>query len=138
LLSHWRIRFQGGPPAPRRLGVSRRTPAPLAAAADVTIDLRSPPTRAMAEFSPQSDHRAWASAGATVPLRVLLPHERTYAATAQLAVLLSTALGGNPTRLTVKLPPTDLEGAHAKLSELAREWNAKANEVAAWAAAAAR
>ena len=137
LLTHWRIGFKARPAAPPRLGVSRTTPAPVTAA-DVTIDLTSPPTRATAGFSALSDHRAWANAGAPFPLRVLLPHQRAYATVAQLAVLLSPAPGGDPTRLTVKLPPTDLEGAHATLAELAREWNADADEIARWAAAAAR
>jgi hypothetical protein len=138
LLTHWGIRFEGQPAAPRRLGVSRRTPAPVAAAAGVTIDLTGPPTRATAGFSSLSDHRAWASAGAPFQLTVQLPRDRAYVAVAQLAVLLSPALGGNPSRLTVKLPSTDLEGAHATLAELASEWNADATEVERWAAAAAR
>ncbi len=138
LLTHWRIRFEGRPPAPGRFRLSRTTPAPVAAGADVTIDLTSPPTRATAGFSPLSDHRAWASAGAPFQATVQLPRGRAYVAVAQLAVLLSPVQGGNPTRLTVKLPSTDLEGARTTLAELAREWNADADEVAQWAAGAAR
>jgi hypothetical protein len=104
----------------------------------VTIDLTSPPTRANAGFSAASDHRAWERAGAPFELTVRLPHGRTYAATARLAVMRSTTPGSDPTRLSVKLPTTDLAGAKAALLALAREWHADADETEQWAAAAAR
>ena len=138
LLTHWRIRFQPQPPARPRLGVSRTTPAPVPGAAEVTIDLTSPPTRATAGFSPDSDHRAWASAAGSFALTVLLPGAGAYATVARLAVLVSSAPSRNPSRLTVKLPATDLEGAHETLAELARRWNLEEAAVARWAAAAAR
>lgn len=138
LLTHWRIRFESPPPSQRRFAASPTTPAPVAAAADVAIDLTSPPTRATAGFSPTSDHRAWASAAGSFPLTVLLPDGRGYATVARLAVLLGSAPGGNPDRLTVKLPTTDLEGAHETLAELARRWTIDEAPVARWAARAAR
>ena len=123
-LTHWRVGF--AEPTARKAGV------------DVVIDLTSRPTRGSARFSPSSDHRAWASARASFPVTVQLPRRRTFTADAVLAVLLTATPGGDPTRLTVKLPATDLEGAHATLAKLAREWNADAAEIAQWAAAAAR
>jgi hypothetical protein len=138
LLTHWRIRFDGGRTAAPRLGLNRTTPAALAARAEVTIDLTSPPMRATARFPATSDHHAWTRGGAPFPLTVLLPHNRAYSTVAQLAVLLSPTPGGNPSRLTIKLPATNLQSTQASLAQLTREWSADTNEVARWAAAAAR
>jgi hypothetical protein len=50
---------------------------------------------------------------------------------------LSAERGGNPTRLTVKLPATDLEGARQILAELTPRWQFEQAEIDAWAARAA-
>jgi hypothetical protein len=138
LVTHWRLGFERRLTVAHTLGVLRTTPAAVPAGAEVTIDLTSPPTRASVEIPPSSDHRAWASAGGDFALTVLLPGGRAYSAVARLAVALSTVRGGEPTRLTIKLPPADLDGASATLTELARQWNADVDAVAQWAAAAAR
>ncbi len=85
-----------------------------------------------------SDYRAWATANDSFPLTVDLPGGRSFNTQAQLAVLLCPRPTLNPTRLTVKLPPTDLEGAQSTLAELAREWQVDAAEITQWAAAASR
>jgi hypothetical protein len=126
LLTGWRIRFQRRPPAPRRLGVSAAV-----ITAEVTIDLRSPPTRSAAGT------QTWASTATPFPLRVLLPRERTFTTAARLVVLVGAPGDDDTSRLTVKLPSTDLAGARATLDELSQAWNADADEMALWAAAAA-
>jgi hypothetical protein len=137
LLTNWRIRLESRAAAHRQLDVRRTRSAPIAPA-EVTIDLTSPPTRANAGFSADSDHRAWERTAAPFELTVRLPHSRTYAATARLAVLRSTAPGSDPTRLSVKLPTTELAGAKAALLTLAHEWHADTDEIEHWAAAARR
>ena len=80
----------------------------------MTIDLTERPTRDSANLDPLSDHRAWGSGFGTFPLTVELPRGRNYTTSVQLAVLLSPARGADPTRLTVKLPPTDLQDAQSR------------------------
>jgi hypothetical protein len=130
-LLRWRIRLRLL--VPRRLGVGRTV-----ITAEVTIDLTSPPTRALADLPADSDNLTWASTATPFPLKVLLPRGLAYTTVARLAVLASSTRGGNPDRLTVKLPSADLEGARTTLDELAETWHADAEEVARWAAAAAQ
>jgi hypothetical protein len=106
----------------RRLGVKG-----TAISHEVAIDLTLPP---------RGDTRTWASTATPFPLKVLLPHGRTYTTQARLVVLTSSATGGDPDRLLVKLPSTDLGGARRTLDELARTWHASSGEIAAWGAAA--
>ncbi len=137
LATRWRVRFEARRPGARRLGLSRTAPAPLPAAGEVTVDLTRPPTRASAGFAPGDDHRAWTGAAhRAFRVTVLLPGSRAYVALATLAALVSPEPGGEPARLTVKLPPTDLAGARRTLEDLAREWSLDAAEVTRWAAAA--
>jgi hypothetical protein len=59
-----------------------------------------------------------------------------FSADAVLAVLSSAEPGGNPTRLTVKLPATNLQGARRTLARLAIQWQLNQADIAAWAARA--
>ena len=70
-------------------------------------------------------------------LSVRLPNGRAFSTEAVLAVLLRPAPDQKPTRLTVKLPATDLEGALRTLAELTPDWQLDETEVAAWATRAA-
>jgi hypothetical protein len=119
-LLRWRLRHGRVRP---RLGVKETVMTD-----EVAIDLTSPP---------HGDTRTWASTATPFPLEVLLAEGRTYTTQARLVVLTSSAPGGDPDRLLVKLPSTDLGGARRTLEELARTWHADGDEVAAWADAAA-
>jgi hypothetical protein len=70
-------------------------------------------------------------------IRVLLPDERTFTSETILAVLLSSEPDANPTRLIVKLPATDHEGARATLEHFASSWALDKDEIALWAVRAA-
>jgi hypothetical protein len=107
-------------------------------AVEVTIDLTSPPTRASAGLPADGDTRTWASTATPFPLKVLLPQGRIFTTSARLVVLAGSTPEGDPERLSVKLPSTDLGGARRTLDELARTWHADRDEVARWAAAAAQ
>jgi hypothetical protein len=120
-LLRWRLRHGR---VRRRLGVKGTV-----IAEEVAIDLTTPP---------RGDTRTWASTATPFPLKVLLPQGRTFATQARLVVLTGSARGGDPDRLLVKLPSTDLGGARRTLDELARSWHADSDEVAAWADAAAK
>jgi hypothetical protein len=122
-LLRWRIRLRRER-VPRRLGVKATVITD-----EVAIDLMIPP---------RGDSRTWASTATPFPLKVLLPQGRTYTTQARLVVLTSSAPGGDPDRLLVKLPSADLRGARRTLDELARPWRADKDEVARWAEAAAR
>jgi hypothetical protein len=126
LLTHWRLAFEA---APATL---------VGAGEEVTIDLTTPPTRADAGLAAASDSRVWTNPQHR-PFRmsVSLPGRRGFSTEAVLAVLLSPEPDANPTRLTVKLPAADLEGARRTLAELAPEWQIDEAELAAWAARAA-
>ena len=121
-LLRFRIRFRRR--LRRRLGVKA-----MVIADEVAIDLTIPP---------RGDTRTWASTATPFPLKVLLPQGRTCTTQARLVVLTSSAPGGDPDRLLVKLPSTDLTGARRTLDELAQTWHADEDEVARWAEAAAR
>jgi hypothetical protein len=135
-LTHWQIRFDEEPHAPRWPRLARNANPPNTIAGEVTIDLSTPPTRASANLPPLSEHRVWGTGFNTFPLSVNLPGGRRYAASAQLAVLLSPARTANPTRLTIKLPPGDLQEAQSTLATLAHDWAADTAEIAQWGAAA--
>jgi hypothetical protein len=121
-----------------RLALVAAPATPVAAGEEVTIDLTTPPKRANAGLADESDSRVWTNLQRR-PFRVsvLLPGGRTFSTEAVLAVLLSPEPDGNPTRLTVKLPATDLDGALSKLAKLALEWQLDEAEITAWAARAA-
>jgi hypothetical protein len=126
LLTHWRVSLE------------RAAAKIVAAGADVTIDLTAAPTREDAGFAPTGDSRIWTNLQRR-PFRVsiALPGERRFLTEAVLVVLFSPEPGGNPSRLTVKLPPTDLEGARRTLAQLAADSQLAGAEITAWAARAA-
>lgn len=126
LLTHWRLAVEA---APDTL---------VAASTNVAVDLTTPPSRAAAGLEGASDSRVWTNLQRQ-PFRVTvsLPGARTFSTEAVLAVLFSAEPGGNPTRLTLKLPATGLDGARRTLGELARGWQLNESEVGLWAARAA-
>ena len=126
LLTHW------------RLALEQPSAAVAAAGEEVPVNLTRPPTRAEAELAAGSDSRAWTNARRQPFLvSVALPGGRSFVTRAVLAVLLSPAPDADPTRLTVKLPATDLEGVRRTLARLAPDWQLDEAEIAAWAARAA-
>jgi hypothetical protein len=125
-VTRWRLAFEA----------ASRTPS--ASRAAVSIDLTAPPTRTAAGFGDSGDTRSWTNLERRpFHVSVSLPDGSTFATEAVLAVLFSPQPGGNPTRLTVKLPETDLDGAGRTLATLGPEWQLDEAEVAAWAARAA-
>jgi hypothetical protein len=127
LLTHWGLTLKAA------------TATGVAAGEEVTVDLTTPPTRAGAGLAAPSDTAVWSNPQRR-PFRVSvsLPGGRAFSTEAVLAVLSSSEPDGNPTRLTVKLPATDLEGAGRTLAGLPHEWQLDEAEVAAWAARAAK
>jgi hypothetical protein len=122
LLTHWNLVLEGVPAAAVVTG------------GDVTIDLTSRPTRGDANLADGSDSRIW-TIPPSRPLRVsvLLPGRRTFSTEAELVALLCSDLGQNPSRLTVKLPESDLDGVRRTLARLASQWQLDEGEIAAWA-----
>jgi hypothetical protein len=125
LLTHW--------------GVVVTAPATrFAGGEDVTIDLTTPRTSAGAGLGAAGESDIWTNLERR-PFRVSvrLPDGRAFSTEAVLAVLLRPAPDQNPTRLTVKLPATDLEGALRTLAELTPDWQLDETEIAAWETRAA-
>ena len=121
-----------------RLGLEATPQAAVVAGENVTLDLKTRMARPDAGFADGADGRIWGNPGRRpFHLSVSLPGGRAFSTDAVLAVLSSPEPGGNPTRLTVKLPATDLAGARRTLEEFAPEWQLDEAEIAAWAARAA-
>jgi len=136
-LTHWEPKLRAAPFWPLTLS-ARPAWRSLQAGATV-IDLRSAPSRPAADFPVGADSRIWMNPRRTpFDLTVQLPQKREYHARAELAVMLSSARGGDPDRLTVQLPPESLDATARRLSDYAREWGFPPNAVAAWRAQAAR
>jgi hypothetical protein len=126
LLTHWRLQTEGA------------TARPVAAGEDVEIDLTAPPSRDGVGMPEATSDRVWANPHRhAFRITVLLPGGRAFRSDATLAVLLSPELDANPTRLIVKRPATDLEGARATLADLAPEWGLDTGEIDRWTARAA-
>jgi hypothetical protein len=125
LLTHW------------RLGIEAAI-VPVATGDEVEIDLTAPPSRDAVGMAAASSDRVWAQQHRQpFQLNVLLPDGRAFRSETTLAVLLSPDPDANPTRLIVKLPATDLEGARAPLDQLASSWGLDKDEIALWADRAA-
>ena len=125
LITHWDLVLEGVPATPVVMGE------------DVTIDLTSRPTRADAGLAEASDSRIWTiSPSRPFRVSVLPPGRRTFSTEAVLVALLSSGLGGDPNRLTVKLPVSDLDGVRGTLADLASQWQLDEVDIAAWAARA--
>jgi hypothetical protein len=133
LVTQWKVTLERRHPTPGRLAIARTSPA-KAGPLPVEIDLRHPPTRATAGLSAESDNRIWTRPrSATFSVTVLLPQGRSLATDVSSAVLMSTTPGGDPSDLSLKLPPMDIEGAQSALVALAREWGADEHLVNDWA-----
>jgi hypothetical protein len=126
LLTHW------------RLGIEAASASPLAAGEEVEIDLTAPPSRDAVAMAAASSDRIWAQPHRQpFHVTVLLPNGRVFRSETTLAVLLSPDPAANPTRLIVKLPARDLEGARAILEQLASSWGLDKEEIALWVERAA-
>jgi hypothetical protein len=134
-LTHWEPELRAAPFWPLMLS-ARAAWRPLQVGATV-IDIRSAPSRQAADFPVGADSRIWMNPRRTpFDLTVQLPYGREYHAQAELAVILSSARGGNPDRLTVQLPPESLDATARRLGDYTREWGFPPNAVAAWRAEA--
>jgi hypothetical protein len=71
-------------------------------------------------------------ARAPFDLTIALPGGRVYHARAEMAVMLSSARAGDPDRLTVQLPPANLETAARLIGEDAAQWGLPATAPEAW------
>jgi hypothetical protein len=126
LVTHW------------RLGIIDAIASPAAAGEEVEIDLTAPPSRDAVGIAEASHARVWANPKRQpFQLTVTLADGRAFRSVAALAVLQSPDPDVNPTRLIVKLPATDLEGARATLDQFGSSWGLDKDEVALWADRAA-
>jgi hypothetical protein len=136
-LTHWELKLLAAPSWPLTPS-ARAARRPLQAGATV-IDLTSAPSRQSADFPVDADSRVWMNPRRSpFDLRVALPQGPEYHARAELAVMLSSASGGNPDRLTVQLPPASLDATAKLIGDYAREWGFLPDAVADWRAGAAR
>jgi hypothetical protein len=121
LLTHW------------RLAIDVPITSPVAAGEEVEIDLTAPPSRDAVAMAEASSDRIWAQPHRQ-PFQVtlILPGGRAFRSESTLTVLLSPDPEANPTRLIVKTPATDLEGARATLDHLAPTWGLDKDEIALW------
>jgi hypothetical protein len=95
---------------------------------DAVVDLRTAPT----------EGRIWGDLQRRpFTISVLLPGQRTFSTDTVLAVLLGAAADGAPSRLSIKLPPSDLTDAKRRLERFAQQWQMDESEIAAWAQRAA-
>jgi hypothetical protein len=118
---------------PRTVGVRSTKPVSATETGSTEIDLGSPPTRETAGLPGGSDSRVWMNANRRpFDLTVLLPDGRAYRAPAALAILRSSAPGGEPDRLTVQLPPAGLDVTERLLTEYATAWGFPIDAVAGW------
>jgi len=112
---HWRLGIE-----PARAAVS--------GSMDAVVDLRTTPT----------ESRTWGDLQRQLfKISVLLPGRRTLSTDTVLAVLLGAAADDPPSRLSIKLPSSDLADAKRRLERFALEWQLDASEIAAWAQRAA-
>ena len=112
---HWRLGIE-----PARAAVS--------GSRDAVVDLRTTPT----------ESRTWGDLQRQLfKISVLLPGRRTLSTDTVLAVLLGAAADDPPSRLSIKLPSSDLADAKRRLERFALEWQLDASEIAAWAQRAA-
>ncbi|HEX8157789.1 MAG TPA: hypothetical protein VF526_10435, partial [Solirubrobacteraceae bacterium] len=125
----WRLTFSSKPPSPSPVMRGGRRAARCEPAGAV-VGLTSAPTRDAANGS---DSRIWMD-----PLRrpfdltVELPAGRTFRARAEKTAMLARARGGDPTRLTIQLPPGDAETTQQLIEGYAVEWGFPSDAVAGW------
>jgi hypothetical protein len=103
------------------------------------IDLTKPLTRESVGFATGTGSKVGMNRNrAPFHFTVTLPGERKYHAQADMAAVLSSRRDGDPDRLTVRLPPVDLEAATRLIGDYATQWGFSADEVEAWHASAVR
>lgn len=138
-ITRWEVEVGAVGARPRVLAVRSARPVLAAETEGEAIDLTSPPTRKSAGFAEDSDSRVWMRADRRpFDVTVALPDGRDYFARAEMAVMLSSAPGGDPDRLMVQLPLTDLDTTHRLIAECAAQWNFPASAVIGWRTGAER
>jgi hypothetical protein len=136
--THWRLRVRWRGRSQRGLGRDPTRPVAPLAGDRAAIDLKAPPTRESASIV-QGDSRIWAHTdGQPFAVAVALPGQRTYNATAELAIMLCAVHGGAPDRLLVKLGCAGLDAAQSLLAEHAGAWGFPVEAVTEWRAASQR
>jgi hypothetical protein len=114
-VTHWRVGIE-----PARAAV----PGSM----DAVVDLRTAPT----------EGQIWGDLQRRLfTISVLLPGGQTFSTDTVLAVLLGAAADGPPSRLSIKLPSSDLAQAKRRLERFAQQWQLDESEIAAWAQRAA-
>ena len=128
-LTRWDLELRAAPQPPTP---SARPAMPPGAAATF-IDLTAAPTRESVGLAPGTGSRVWMNRGRTpFDLTVALPGGRAYHARAEIAVMLSSDRADDPDRLTVQLPPADLDTAARLIGEYAPQWGFPATAAEAW------
>jgi len=132
-LTRWRVEVGPPPVTPRPVALRRTSPVLAAESGATAIDLTSPPTRESAGFAEGSNSRIWMNRDRRpFEVAVELPGGRAFRARAEMAVMISSVRGGDPDRLTVRLPPAGLAETERLLAEYAAEWGFPADAVAGW------
>jgi hypothetical protein len=110
-----------------RLGVEPAARA-VTRSMDVVVDLRASPRNGGIWGDPQRR---------PFKVSVLLPGGRTFSTDTVLAVLLGAAVDRPPSRLSIKLPSSDLAETKRRLERFAQHWQLDESEIAAWSQRAA-
>jgi len=125
----WRLTFSSEPPelSPATRGGWR---AARSEPAGAVLGLATAPTR---DATAGGDSRIWMD-GLRRPFDVTvdLPAGRTFHAQAETTAMLACARGGDPTRLTIQLPPGDAESTQQLIDEYAVAWGFPSDDVAGW------
>jgi hypothetical protein len=125
----WRVTFSSKPPEPSPATRGGRLAA-RSEPAGAVLGLVTPPTR---EAVAGSDSRIWMDRRRRpFDVTVDLPGGRTFHAPAEKTAMLASARGGDPTRLTIQLPPGDAEATQQLIDEYAVAWGFPSDDVAGW------
>jgi hypothetical protein len=136
-LTRWDVDLRAAPPGPRT--PSARPAQWSSRAAAAVIDLASAPTRESAGFAAGTGSRVWVNPGrAPFDVTITLSGGRAYHARAEMAVMLGSTPAGDPSRLTIQLPPASLDATARLISDYAAQWGFPADAVTHWHASAAQ
>jgi hypothetical protein len=131
-LMGWRVIVSSEPPAPSlaiRRGLRRARSQPDG----VVFGLASPPRREAATLRNDSDSRVWTDRWRRpFDVTVQLPGGRTFSAQAEKAVMLASTRRGDPSRLTVQLPPADADATERAIVDYAVTWGFPTDAADGW------